>query len=131
MASIEQIKADIKRRLEAIGSIEADQKARKAQVEDALLQDPEFQRLDNIAKQAAKAASLQKEAVLNEPEYNALLQEMKDVAKEKKELSAVLTGELLGYTRETDSFQIETPDGALHNIQYRAKVVKTNQPTLV
>ena len=57
------------------------------------------------------------------------VQQLEDAA-EMRDLRAMLTGDLFSYTKETDSFQIETGQ-QLHNIQYKAKLVKTDQPTLI
>lgn len=124
-------KATITRRLEALEASLTEQNERKQMLLEAAEGDSEYVRLKERAKEASKTASLQKQALLNEPEYRGIVSAMKENAKEIKELRAMLTGELFAYTKSTDSFQMETADGQLHNIQYKAKLVKTNQPILI
>lgn len=127
---VEEIKKDVERRYTQLEQIQATRKQRKELLKDALLNDPTYIALEQSAQKIVRELRLHREMLLNEPEYQKLLREEKEDAAEMRELRAMLTGDLFNYTRETDSFQIETGD-ELHNIQYKAKLVKTNQPTLI
>lgn len=131
MATIEQLRIQASERLKKLKGEREELKARKQQVLDDLEADGEYIDLKEKAKEAAKRLSAHKQALLNEPQNRKLVEDIKDANKEIKDLQALLSGELLAFNRTANSFQMETTDGQLHNIQIKAKLVPTDQPTLI
>lgn len=130
MATVEELKGQIQRRYATLQETKAEQKARREQIFDGLDNDSEYRELKEKAAEASKRANAHKQALLNEPEYRKLTEDMKDTAKELKDCEALLSGELLGYNKETDSFEFEDGGGQLHRIQFKGRLVKTDQPSL-
>lgn len=116
--------ADIEKRLELLEKSEAEYKARKEMLDDALKQDPELTELEEKAKDAKKRHNAAKEALMNEPENRKQLEQMKELAQEIKDTKKLLGDELLAYFMKNNELEYVDSAGNKRRISVSAKFVR-------
>ena len=125
---IEDLRQSILKRLEMLQEEQQQLRTKNGILHDALLNDEELIALEDKLKAAKRAYSLQKQTILNEPEYRKVIDDLKDVKLEIKDLKALLTSELLGYFKENDSLELADDAGEIYRISFKGKVNASDQP---
>lgn len=120
----------ITNRLKKLAVEHKEAKTRKEMLDEYLNNDEEYIGLKDTAKEASRRLSAHKQALFNEPENRKIIQELKDVQKEIKDLKALLSGDLLAVFVDKNTLEFEDAEGNLRKIKIRAEVNKTNQPSL-
>lgn len=120
----------IKNRIGLLEKTKLDQKNMREQIIEAVEDDEEYQDLKMQSKAMNRKVSMHKAALLNEPEYKKLQEDIKETNRELKELKSLLTAELYGWTHKEERFDIEDANGQLRRVQFSSKLVKTDQPSM-
>lgn len=116
--------AVIQKRLDLLQKSEGEYKIKKEMLYDGLKSDEELLVLEDKLKEAKKRYNAQKEAILNEPEYRKLLEDMKDLAIEIKDTKKLLGDELLAYFIAHNTLEYVDPSGEKRRFSVSAKFVK-------
>lgn len=115
----------IQKRMQIINDLQAEINKNKEIYDDALLNNPEYQKVEEKKEEVKKINKEAKEKVAKIKE-NPTLQGINDTLKElKEELKnnrEVLSQELADYYRESGSMEIIDPDGNIRHIKFNAKL---------
>ncbi len=109
-ANIEKLKIELKKHKEMLA--------------DILANDPTYKLHEQKAKEANKVKLMTRMQILKRPDSADLVNKMKNIQSEIKELSASLSDYLREYARLSGSNEIEGEDGEVREIVYVAKLVK-------
>lgn len=96
----------------------------KEMLNDALENDQDYVKAAAEAKEAAKAKSSAKSAVINQPEIARIDEKLKDGTRQLKEMREALSQHLQNYAQMSGSNQFEDENGEVREIVYVAKIVK-------
>ena len=118
------LESTIKSHLAQIDKNKAELKSQREMLESALGNDETYRTHAEAAKKAAKVKSQTKFQILQLPANKQLLEKVKSLAAETKELNDALSDYLREYQRMSGSNEIETDDGDVREIIYIAKLVK-------
>ncbi|MDD4785036.1 MAG: hypothetical protein PHH12_01080 [Candidatus Shapirobacteria bacterium] len=97
----------------------------KSMLDSILDSDVEYQELAEAAKKQAKLKTIAKQKVMIRPEAAQLVEKIKDVQIQLKELKTAMSDYLAQFVILSGTNQIEGADGVLRQIIYTAKLVKT------
>lgn len=86
--------------------------------------DEEYLLADKEAKKTAKLKSQAKAKVMSRTEAKAVVEKIKDLQNQMKELKVALSDYLSQYVTLSGTNQIESPDGTMREILYTARLVK-------
>ncbi|MBI4036083.1 hypothetical protein HY383_03960 [Candidatus Daviesbacteria bacterium] len=93
-------------------------------VNDVFVNDETYQEHDKVAKEAARIRSNTKKEIQKRPEVADLINKLKDLKLEQKELREGLSDYLREYQRLSGLNEIEGEDGQIREIVFVAKLVK-------
>jgi len=116
--------AVIQKRLDMLQQSENEYKTKKDMLQDSLKNDEELLALEDKAKEAKRKATLQKQALMNEPENKKLAEDLKDLAIEIKDTKKLLGDELIAYFMEHQTLEYIQPDGAKRRFRVSAAFVR-------
>jgi hypothetical protein len=116
--------AAIAKRYAELEKAEAEYKAKKEMMDDALRSDAELVELEEKVKEARRAATIQKEVILNEPSIRKNMEQLKEMALEIKDIKKLLGDELIAYFMHTKELEYTTPSGEKKRIVLSAKLSK-------
>jgi hypothetical protein len=91
---------------------------------DMMDNNEEYTQANEEAKKTAKIKTLAKKKFMSRPESVSLLDKIKDLQYQIKEIKISLSDYLGQYMRENNTNQIPAPDGTFFKIIYSAKLVK-------
>lgn len=100
-------------------------KEQKAMIDDLLLNNSQYQQVEEEAKKQTKLKTSSRQNLLNSPEAKPILEKIKDNQQQLKEFKIALSDYLAQYVKVSGSNQIEGPDGVVRQIIYTAKLVKS------
>jgi hypothetical protein len=100
-------------------------KEQKGMIDELLLNDSQYQQVDEATKKQAKIKNSARQNILNSAEAKPVLEKIKDNQQQLKELKIALSDYLSQYVKLSGTNQIEGPDGVVRQIIYTAKLVKS------
>lgn len=119
-----RIEEMIKTHTAQIDSLQEEIIKRRDMVNDVFTNDETYQEHDKVAKEAARIRSNTKKEISKRPEVADLVNKLKDLKLEQKELREGLSDYLREYQRLSGSNEIEGEDGQLREIVSVAKLIK-------
>lgn len=119
-----RIEEMIKTHTAQIDSLQEEIIKRRDMVNDVFTNDETYQEHDKVAKEAARIRSNTKKEISKRPEVADLVNKLKDLKLEQKELREGLSDYLREYQRLSGSNEIEGEDGQIREIVFVAKLVK-------
>lgn len=105
-------------------NLEKELKPLKEMLSDMMANDEEYTLADQEAKKTSKVKTVAKKKFLARPESVSLMDKIKDLQYQIKEIKVSLSDYLGQYMRENNTNQIAAPDGTFLKIIYSAKLVK-------
>jgi hypothetical protein len=114
----------IKTRIVKLDELREKMRKQKEMLESFLAQEPKYQEHLRLAKEANKLKNTTKARLLQQPESKNLVETVKSLKEEQKELQDGLSYYLLEYRRMTGANEFEGSDGELREIVYVAKLVR-------
>lgn len=108
------IEVEITKQLEQLEVEKTDLKTKQEMIEDVLINDPILTELKEKLDDAKRRYTLEREAILNEPENRALIATVKEIKQTIKDIKDLLSSDLLGYFKNTGSLTLETDNKVLH-----------------
>jgi Skp family chaperone for outer membrane proteins len=105
-------------------NLEKELKPLKEMLSDMMDNNEEYTQANEEAKKTAKIKTLAKKKFMSRPESVSLLDKIKDLQYQIKEIKISLSDYLGQYMRENNTNQIPAPDGTFFKIIYSAKLVK-------
>ncbi|HOZ81003.1 MAG TPA: hypothetical protein PK370_02160 [Candidatus Woesebacteria bacterium] len=99
-------------------------KVQKEMLNDVLENDTAFQEASKEAKKFAKQKTVAKAQVIARPEVKTIVEKIKDIQSQTKELKVALSDYLAQYVTISGINQIEGEDGILRQIVMSAHLVK-------
>lgn len=119
-----RIEEMIKTHTTQIDSLQEEITKRRDMVNDIFINDEAYQEHDKVAKEAARIRSNTKKEIQKRPEVADLVNKLKDLKLEQKELKEGLSDYLREYQKLSGSNEIEGEDGQLREIVFVARLVK-------
>lgn len=110
VASLSRLKVEIKKHAE--------------EIEDSFSNDSTYKLHAEEAKKSAKQKSMTKSQITKNPSVALLVEKMKEMRAQVKELNGALSDYLREYARLSGSTEIADNEGNIWNIMYSAKLVK-------
>lgn len=114
----------IKSALPRLDKLKEDARLKKEMIEDALNNDSTYKEHTEKAKEANKIKNGTKQQLLKQPSLATLVNDVKELREEIKELQASLSDYLSEYGRLSGSNEIQDANGEVREIVYVAKLVK-------
>lgn len=107
-----------------IEKLREDAKPIREMVNDLLINDESYNKLEEIAKKASGEKSSRKRELLQTPNGQSLQAKLDDIKTDLADAQEALSDYLGKYRELTGSNEYETPDGDLREIVYTAKLVR-------
>ncbi len=123
-ALLVKIEEMIKTHTAQIDSLQEEITKRRDMVNDVFTNDETFQEHDKVAKEAARIRSNTRKEISKRPDVADVVNKLKDLKLEQKELKEGLSDYLREYQRLSGSNEIEGEDGQLREIVFVAKLIK-------
>jgi hypothetical protein len=119
----------IKNHLEQIDNLSLESKRLKEMFDDMLVNDAEYSKAEDAAKESIKAKTVAKKTALAKPEAETITNKLKDVKETLKDLGESLSLHLQQYAKLSGSDTLEVEPGDIRQIVYKARLIKspTNQ----
>lgn len=117
----------IKGHISGIDSRKEELKKIKEMVAGILTNDPTYQEHEKLAKDAHKVKSATKAQLMKAPNAAELVNKIKTMMEEVKEMDGALSDYLREFQRLSGSNEIEGDDGQVREIIYVAKLVKKSK----
>lgn len=114
----------IKQHVTGIDKRKEDLKQLREMANNVLANDSTYQEHERIAKEAAKVKNATKAQLVKQPSVASAMQKTKILSTEIKEMEDALSDYLKEYGRLTGTNEIETDDGTVREIIYKAKLIK-------
>lgn len=114
----------IKTHVSSLTRLKVEIKKHAEEIEDSFSNDSTYKLHAEEAKKAAKQKSLTKSQITKNPSVAQLVEKMKEMRTQVKELNGALSDYLREYARLSGSTEIEDEEGNVWNIAYSAKLVK-------
>jgi len=108
-------------------SLSSELKQHKGMLEALLDNDPEYQQLNKDYQKTSKLKAIAKQKVQKQPSAAQVMDKMKDVQGQLREIKTALSDYLSQYVALSGIKEFEGPDGVLRQIIYTAKLVKKNK----
>lgn len=121
---LESLEGLIKENLAKVDKLSQEAKQHKEMIDSALLNDEVYKQHEETAKQAQKIKSATKSAILKRPDVTHIVEKLKGVRLELKEINDSMSDYLAEYQRMSGSNEIEDQTGNVMEIVYVAKLVK-------
>lgn len=115
----------IKNHLEQIDNLSLESKRLKEMFDDMLINDAEYSKAEDAAKESVKAKTIAKKVALAKPEAETITHKLKDVKETLKDLGESLSLHLQQYAKLSGSDQLEIEPGDIRQIVYKARLVKS------
>jgi len=109
----------------ALVRFQAEVKIMRSALKDAMSADPVLVPLQEKATEAKRLVTLQKQALMNEPEHRAVDADLKELAKEIKEAKQSLGDELLAYFMENQRLEVTDSKGAMRRFRVSASLTSS------
>lgn len=124
-----RIEEMIKTHAAQMDSLQEEITKRRDMVNDVFANEETYQEHDKVAKEAARIRSNTRKEILKRPEVADIVNKLKDLKLEQRELKMGLSDYLREYQRLSGSNEIEGEDGQLREIVLAAKLVrKSSKP---
>lgn len=117
----------IKGHISGIDKRKEELKKIKEMVTGILTNDPTYQEHERLAKEATKVKSKTKSELMKAPNASELVNKIKTMMEEVKEMDGALSDYLREFQRLSGSNEIEGDDGQVREIIYLAKLVKKSK----
>lgn len=114
----------IKTHVSSLERLKVEMKKHAEMVEDSFANDSTYKLHAEEAKKAAKQKSVTKSQIMKNPAVAVLVEKMKEMRTQVKELNGALSDYLREYARLSGSTEISDEQGNVWNITYSAKLVK-------
>lgn len=114
----------IKTHISGIDKRKDELKKLREMLTDIFVNDPTYQEHEKLAKEATKVKSATKSQLMKAPNAAGLVQKIKTMVAEAKEMDGALSDYLREYQRLSGASEIEGDDGQVREIIYVAKLVK-------
>lgn len=119
-----ELESMIKSHITGIDKRKTELKKQKEMLNDIFGNDSEYRELDDKVKAANKDKSARKAELSKAPNAAALVEKVKELTTEMKEMEEALSDYLREYQRLSGSNEIEGDDGEVREIIYFAKLIK-------
>ena len=107
-----------------LDELQKDSREQKEMLQSFLDNDQEYLDAAKEADKLAKIKTLAKQKVLKRSEAQVLVDKLKEISSELREVKTAMSDYLTQYVTLSGSRQIERPDGVLMDIIHSAKLVK-------
>jgi len=107
-----------------LDELQKDSREQKEMLQSFLDNDQEYLDAAKEADKLAKVKTLAKQKVLKRSEAQVLVDKLKEISSELREVKTAMSDYLTQYVNLSGSRQIERPDGVLMDIVHSAKLVK-------
>ena len=114
----------IQKRIDMLQQSEQEYKIKNDMLKGSLGNDEELLTLEDLAKEAKRKATLQKQALMNEPENRKIAEDLKDLAIEIKDTKKLLGDELIAYFMENRTLEYVDPSGSKRKFRVSAAFVR-------
>lgn len=115
------------KRLQIINDLSQELNVLKEQYEDALENDPQYQKIQEQVEKLKAEQKEQKEQVtekvLEKSSYKALKDEMKEKKEEIGNHKEILSQELVDYYKETGTLEVEDLNGNVKKMKFSVKLI--------
>lgn len=115
----------IKNHLEQIDNLSLESKRLKEMFDDMLVNDAEYSKAEDGAKEAIKAKTVAKKTALAKPEAETITAKLKDAKEQLRDLGESLSLHLQQYAKLSGSDQLEIEPGDIRQIVYKARLIKS------
>lgn len=119
--------AVINKRLQLVKDLGDELRVMKEQYEEALENDPQYQKMQEKVEKLKEEAREEKnqvtDKVLNKSTFQNLRDDMKEKQEEIKTAKEVLSQELVEYYKSTGQMEIEDVDGTVRKMKFSVKLV--------
>ncbi len=119
-----ELESMIKNHITGVDKRKAELKKQKEMLNDIFGNDSEYRDLDEKVKAANKEKSGRKAELSKAPNAAALVEKVKELTTEMKEMEEALSDYLREYQRLSGTNEIEGDDGEIREIIYIAKLIK-------
>jgi 6-pyruvoyl-tetrahydropterin synthase len=117
----------INKRLQIIKELAEELNVLKEQFDDALLNDPQYQevqeRVDELKTKAKEETAQVKEKILAKDSVKAIQEDIKERKEEIRNHKEILSQELVEYYKETGSNEIEDLEGNVKKMKFSVKLI--------
>jgi len=108
-------------------SLSSELKQHKAMLQGLFDNDSEYQQLEKDYQKTSKLKSVVKQKVKNQPNALGIIDKIKDIQGQVREIKVALSDYLSQYVAVSGIKEFEGPDGVLRQIIYTAKLVRKNK----
>jgi len=121
-----ELESMIKSHISGIDSRKVELRKYREMLASALTNDETYQEHERLAKEAAKVKNATKQQLLKVPANAQIVEKVRDLATEIREMDTALSDYLKEYERMSGSNEIEDDAGQIRQIVYVAKLVKAS-----
>lgn len=114
----------VKNHASKVDDLKHESKKVREMIEDILLNDPNYQKQLETAKEANKIKNATKAVLLKQPQAAELSSKLKELNSDAKETKEALSDYLQEYARLANVNEVELDDGEVREIVYSARLVK-------
>lgn len=112
----------IQQRIEQLEQLQRDMKVLKVTLEDALKEDDQFQEVDLQLRELNTKKKRVKDEIWGQATYQESLAKLKDMREESKDLTDILTQELLVWREANNTDEIIGSDGTTRKLKINVRV---------
>jgi DNA repair exonuclease SbcCD ATPase subunit len=113
----------IQKRLKIIADLEHELSKLKGDLEDALMDDPNYGKLLEEEEETKKAKKEKKDRIMSTAVIKGYQEELKEKLQELKETREILSQELVDYYKENGTLEVVDADGNVKRMKFSVKLV--------
>lgn len=113
----------VKRRIQIIDELSEELKELRSHKKDILENDDDYEEIKEKAKLVKDQEKAKKQQVLDDPSYQAIMDQMKEIRAEIRDQKDVLSQELLELYEEEGLTEIEDQNGNWKKLKFNVKLV--------
>lgn len=113
----------IQKRLKILSDLAKELGELKANLEDALMDDPNYGKMQEEEEEHKKDRKEKKDRIMSTAAVKGYQQEIKDKTQEIKENREILSQELVDYYKESGTLEITDADGNVKHMKFSVKLV--------
>jgi len=114
----------IRNQLTQIEELSSQAKNLREMYDDLLVNDAEYSKATEQAKEAVKAKTITKKAALTKPEAQSLAQKLKDTKEQLRDFQESLSLHLQQYAKLSGTETLEIEPGDIRQIVFKARLIK-------
>ncbi len=113
----------IQKRLKILDDLTQELNKLKADLEDALMDDPNYSKMVEEDEETKKSRKEKKEKIMSTAVVKGYQEEIKEKMQEVKENREILAQELVDYYRDNGTLEITDADGNVKHMKFSVKLV--------